>query len=88
MTFTPNDYVRIKLTDYGRQMLRKQHEQLKAGLRCPSMLSGDGVPAEDENGWSKWQLWWLIEKFGSESGAGSPFPFDDFEIMDSATAKE
>lgn len=74
---TPNDYVRIKLTDYGRELLRKQHQALNAKLQIP--LPGDGVPDEDEQGWSKWHLWWLMRKFGG-LGAGSPFAFDDFEI--------
>lgn len=78
MGITPNDYVRVKLTDYGRQVLRKQHEELQAAYpKTP--ISGDGVPNEDADGWSKWQLWWLMHKLGG-TGTGAPIPFDDFEI--------
>lgn len=80
MGITPNDYVRVKLSEYGRQILRTQHADLQSSLPSAA-LAGDGVPEEDGDGWSKWQLWWLMYKLGN-TGAGSPQPFSDFEIVE------
>ena len=78
MPTTPNDYVRVKLTEAGRKILRAQRKALIESYPN-STLGGDGIPNEDEDGWSRWQLWWLISTFG-ETHAGSQMPFDDFEI--------
>ena len=79
MPTTPNDYVRVKLTAYGREVLRKQHDELVAAYP-KSRLGGDGVPDEDADGWSVWQLWRLMAKLGPAMTAGRPHAFDDFEI--------
>jgi hypothetical protein len=82
MGITPNDYVRVKLTEYGRNVLRQQHDDLKAAYP-KTTLAGDGVPDEDADGWSEWQLWWLMQKLGG-TGASAPLPFNDFEIVEKA----
>ena len=80
MGITLNDYVRVRLNEHGRSILRRQRAELVATLRDPSSLPGDGVPDEDANGWSKWQLWWLISKFSDHVNAGAHAVFDEFEI--------
>lgn len=59
-TFNINDYVWVKLTDYGRGYL---FEKL-------------GRVAEDKNGWSKWSMWSLMETLGSRVLVGSCPPFE------------
>lgn len=81
MGVTPNAFVRVKLTEHGKMVLRRKHEEIRAFARVPAAMLGDGVPHEDEHGWSKWNLWWLIQAFGGDVSAGSPFPFDDFEMV-------
>lgn len=73
MEFNINDKVRVKLTDYGRQVHRADRERLYAQLG----MKGDYVPPkEDENGWSEWQLWVLMEELGRHLRLGGETPFE------------
>jgi len=69
--FNTNDYVWVKLTDLGKKVDRDNHDAFLActGLRYPYQ-----PPAEDEDGWSKWQLWHLAHIFGAYHGMGGPLP--------------
>lgn len=62
MKFNVNDYVRVRLTDAGRAIL---------ALGDPLGVS----PQEDAEGWSRWLLWDLANKFGGHLGLGRPAPF-------------
>lgn len=73
LSFNINDSVLVKLTDVGRQKLREQDEEFKSktGLSCSS-----SVPSEDSEGWSRWQLWDLMNRLGSECYMGCQPAFD------------
>lgn len=67
INFNINDYVKVKLTDYGRECLKKDHNEFWdmiiekfSKVKKPDYVS----PKEDKNGWSKWQMWSLMEKLG------------------------
>jgi len=69
-----NDTVKVKLNDYGREYLRKQHEELFE-------LCLGRVPynprKEDEEGYSSWQLWDLMNTFGPATYLGATeLPFE------------
>ena len=49
--FNANDYVKIQLTDVGREMIRKEY-------------GADYDLGEDENGWVTWQLHRVMSTFG------------------------
>jgi repressor LexA len=73
VNFNINNYVKVCLTDYGRKCLRKNYNQLKAefGGKLPYSYT---PPIEDEGGWSRWQLWALMEDLGPYiSITNSPF---------------
>lgn len=72
-TFNLNDYVLIRLTDVGRESLRNQHEVLR---RQGVPLRVYKPPREDANGWSRWQLWSLMDHFGALTYLGCPVPFE------------
>lgn len=72
--FNINEYVMVKLTDHGRSVLREQAEAFRREF--PSVKTGYTPPKEDADGWSKWQLWTLIEAFGSEVHMGCKVPFE------------
>lgn len=72
MRLTLNDIVRVRLTDYGRKILRENHEELKASL--PKLAYHP--PKEDADGCSKWQLWCLIKEFGPHMHWGGELPFE------------
>lgn len=66
-----NDMVRVKLTDHGREILRKDYEDrfAKYGRKYVP-------PKEDSDGWSKWQLWALFQDFGQHIHLGGRLPFE------------
>lgn len=65
--FNVNDYVHVRLSERGRSA----HYNHYANHGC------DAPPIkEDENGWSKWQLWVLFEVFGEHIYNGAEPPFE------------
>lgn len=73
MEFNINHYVSVKLTDEGKAEHERQHGELKEMV--PS-LSDYKSPAEDAEGWSKWQMWSLMNTFGHMLHNGGKVPFD------------
>ena len=65
MKFDINKNVRVKLTDFGRSVHRKNHDDLID--RLPKAAAANlpyQQPHEDKDGWSEWQLWVLMNEFG------------------------
>lgn len=61
MIVNVNDYVRVKLTAEGRRI---------------SLARQRHLPAEDDAGWSRWQLWDLMHVFGERCFNGCNIPFE------------
>lgn len=59
--FNISENVWVRLTDRGRQALKDRHNAL---------------PTEDADGWSKWQLWCLMEAFGDRVYLGCEMDFE------------
>ena len=61
MKFNINYNVKVRLTDRGRQILREEWEKY-----CRPMFKPEDYipPKEDTEGWSTWQLWDLMQRFG------------------------
>lgn len=77
--FNVNAYVRVKLTDRGRELHRQQYDELKA--TCPRLNLKYRPVIEDEEGWSEWQMHAVMWRFGKYM-IGSPLPFEpDIEIL-------
>ncbi len=75
--FNINDHVWVKLTPKGKAMVREQDarwSQLYATSfgRLPTAEKQEA----DYGGWSRWQLWSLIEAFGSALYLGCDPPFE------------
>jgi len=73
--FNINDDVWVKLTERGRECLRKRHAEIVA------MCSGHNPfpytpPVEDKDGWSRWQMWRLMQALGPYISHGGPPPFE------------
>ncbi len=60
-SFNINNYVHVRLTAKGRNVLHSQ--KIK-------------IPSEDQNGFSKWQLWELMNTFGPYLHNGETVPFE------------
>jgi len=71
--FNINDYVKVRLNDYGIEILKKEHADLK--LQIPD-LSEFKMPAVDGEGYTKYQTWQLFEHFGKYIEFTSQLPFD------------
>jgi hypothetical protein len=74
MLFNINEYVKIKLTPKGKEILKKQHDAFTTSWEI-------GLPSEfkineDEDGWSEWQLWNLMQVFGEHLFNGAEVPFE------------
>jgi len=73
MEFNINHDVWVKLTDNGREVLRKQHEELNRLLN----QERDYTPVtEDNDGWSRWQLWTLMDELGPFQCMMGPHAFE------------
>lgn len=73
MLFNLNEYVRVKLTQRGRNIHRQQWHAVMDGLRTKYEYHD---PDEDKDGWSKWQGWDLMQTFGPHMGMGVDLPFE------------
>ena len=60
-SFNINNYVHVRLTAKGRFVLHSQRIK---------------IPAEDQNGYSRWQLWELMNTLGPHLWNGAPVPFE------------
>lgn len=83
MKLNINHDVKVKLTDYGREICHKQWSDTMTYFdrrdKFPYV-----PPKEDENGWSTWQLWDLMNTFGEVLYMGNPkLPFEtEIEIIE------
>ena len=75
-----NDVVRVRLTDYGRALHRKNYDRLMAELVALPRQSPYVPPKEDADGWSEWTLWVLCEEFGRHFVMGMNTPFEGGNI--------
>lgn len=80
MKFNVNNYVKIKLNERGKEILLKEWEAMPESYRSRYPFKS---PKEDEEGWSKWQLWNVMETFGPHIFLGCVNPFDtEIEICE------
>jgi hypothetical protein len=83
--FNVNEYVRVKLTECGLKLLREDHARWKA--LYPSSFGEFTPPKTDADGWSEWQLWCLMARFGEYITMGMTAPFEteiEFKLPASA----
>jgi len=73
-----NDTVRVRLTDHGRNIFRRQIEAIN--LKSPRARLAT-AKQEDADGWSRWQLWDLMETFGQFVGLGRESPFTEIQAV-------
>lgn len=85
--FNVNDYIYVRLTDVGRNELRKDHDKFNSEY-C-NVLGKYVPPKEDENGWSKWQAHDIMHRLGKIMGPGFDPPFETtIRIKDYQQSKE
>lgn len=80
MKFNINHNIKVRLTDLGRAIHEKQHDTVLGNMRYKYPYN---PPKEDENGWSKWQLWDFMATFGPYMGNGCDMPAEtEIEILE------
>lgn len=76
--FNVNQYISVRLTDYGREYLRLRFVELEERYN----LDLEYTPPVEVDGWSTFQLWELMESFGPIIGLGAKLPFETEIILE------
>lgn len=74
-----NDLIKVKLTDWGKDIYYHQWDETNqiAGREiCKPMF-----PKEDENGYTKFQLWCFMELYGKHMGIALPNVIEPIELI-------
>lgn len=84
MQINLNSTVKVKLTQLGRDRHRSNHYDFWNGVMLRLREAPSYVPPlEDENGWSIWSLWELIQSFGKYSTKGGNLCFEsEIDVME------
>jgi hypothetical protein len=69
-----NDYVWVKLTDKGREILKAGHDTLRASY--PKTIKEWVDPTDPKTGYAQFQLHEIMYVFGEHCGLGFVVPFD------------
>lgn len=77
-----NEWVKVKLLPLGIQVLKEQREELNDHIvgRGGKPLD-DYSPSVDKDGYTKFQLWDLMYRFGGLVSLGSRLPFETTIIL-------
>jgi hypothetical protein len=71
-----NDIVKVKLTDYGKNIYYHKYDRLiELGYRFVPVF-----PIEDKNGFIEFQLWDFIQMYGPHIGMGLPDVVSDLNL--------
>jgi hypothetical protein len=73
LLFNVNDKVRVRLTDTGRRILKLNHDAVFIGELAEKYPY---EPPKEEDGWSEWQMWSLMNELGQHCRMGCPQPFE------------
>ena len=82
MKFNVNNYIKVKISDYGEELLRLDHDKSVKQLweihpRLAMREEGNfTLPIEDEEGYSKMQMWHFMAIFGKHIYLGCELPFE------------
>lgn len=77
-----NQYVKVKLTQYGINELKQQRETLNNRLKNRGGAGLGGYePKIDKYGYTKFQVWDLMQRLGGVIQLGGKPPFDTEIIM-------
>jgi len=76
MKFNVNEYVRVKLTPKGIQILKNAQEARQKQFPAVRTFETFRMPEVDSEGYTKYQLWDLMDTFGNFVGPGLELPFE------------
>ena len=79
--FNLNGTIWVKLTKFGRDQLRAQHELLRENIPSASPAWPYSGPIETKEGWSKWQMHSITSQLGGYLTIGGVSPFNPNIIL-------
>ena len=79
--FNINQTVKVKLTETGIRELEEQRQELKSRLPNPDSMR-DYVHEPDEDGYTSFQMWQLIQELGPLCQLGCEPPFETEILLD------
>lgn len=85
MTINLNDFVKVKLTDYGKEIYYHKNDDFNEYLEKYGLEPVEPhFPKVDEEGKSKFQLWDFMKIYGNCMGLAKPNVIEplDLEIND------
>jgi len=71
--FNMNQDVRVKLTPYGKECLRRNYDRKMSFFAV--LVYPFELPKEDNDGYVTFQLWGLMKEFGEYMFMGNKNPF-------------
>lgn len=74
-----NERVRVKLTDYGKDIYYHQFDELNR--EAGKQVIKPRFPKEDENGYASFQLWDFMNIYGKYMILGAPEVIKPLEIV-------
>jgi hypothetical protein len=85
--FNTNHTVKVRLTKYGKELHKKQWEDFWNSVGRLDEFPYT-PPEEDENGYCEFQMWDLMEKFGSHCGLCKELAFETVILIDEKDLKD
>lgn len=77
VTVNLNEYVMVKLTEKGKSILKRRHDNLNQSILARGGTGlGEWKDPSDKEGYYKTQLWILIDVFGKETHLGTEHPYE------------
>lgn len=84
-----NDEVKVKLTEHGVSILKAERAQLNARI---ALYGGTGFgeyePKVDEDGYTSFQIWDLMQRLGPHIGVSKPEPFEGRMLFPTAITSD
>jgi len=81
LKYNINNKVKVKLTQNGRDELKRQHEELWKDIpKGPPYEYRP--PHENKDGWSEWPLWCLMASLGHMCSMGPNVPFETEVLLE------
>jgi hypothetical protein len=77
-----NEYVKVKVTPYGEEILKKERASLNLEIiKRGGQGLGEYKLKKDEDGYTRFQLWDLMNRFGLYMNLGAEPPFESEMIF-------
>ena len=79
MKINLNEPVKVKLTDWGKEIFYHQYDRVNKVVGRE--VCKPRYPKEDENGYTEFQLWCFMELYGEHMGMTLPNVIEPLEIV-------